>query len=385
MRILVVSDIYLPTVSGVATSTDSIARYMAAKGHQVYLVCPHPLTPYDPPKQQGLEFVFTPRLRDPFFDKPMTVMPLGFWQVWQTISKQQLDIVHIQEPGALGIMALILAKIYRIPVVGAMHFSLEQVSRMSLPFARLLSTEVMKLYIRVVYPQYNEIMVPTKTAANNLVALIGRSEQIHPISNGVDTTVFAPQNGSYTSLRNAYHIDTNHIYFLYLGRLDVDKNIETMFRALTLAPQNIRFIVAGVGTYKQTLVTLAKQLSISDRIDWVDQIDQQKIIDLYKLSDGFVIMSTVETQSIVALQALACGLPLVAANAGALPELVRDGINGYLLPPYDHKALAQKMTYLARQSKVRKSMGEESRTLSKLHEKQIVLKKLELVYKEVAK
>lgn len=108
------------------------------------------------------------------------------------------------------------------------------------------------------------------------------------------------------------------------------------------------------------------------------------IIDLYRLADVFVIMSPVETQSIVALQAISCGLPLIAANAGALPELV-NGKNGQLVDTYDVVTLATVMDEYATDQAKRDAMGKASRALSITHHKPTVLAKLEALYKKVGK
>ncbi|MEK7533499.1 MAG: glycosyltransferase [Patescibacteria group bacterium] len=381
MNILFVSDVYLPTVSGVASSTDSIVRFMAAQGHRVTLVCPQPLGEYVPLQAAGLEIVYTPGVSDKLFvNKSMTLFPLGFPVLWHVVLNNTFDIVHIQEPGSLGITALIIAKLFRLPVVGAQHFSWSQIERVAPPLIRWISVPFMKLYVRVIYAMYDEIMVPTATAARDLSALIGRSGSIHPVSNGVDTGMYTPRTGSATVLRAKYRLSKDIPVLLYIGRLDADKNIETILQALAITATPIRMMIAGVGKQKERLQSLATSLKLTNII-WMDEVQKQVIIDLYQLADAFVIMSPVETQSIVALQALACGLPLIAARAGALPELV-DGKNGVLVDAYDVNTLASTIDRLASDSTLRKSMGAQSRKISLRHHKPTVLKRLEVLYKQ---
>lgn len=373
MNILIVSEVYLPTVSGVASSTDSIARFMATYGHHVIVVCPKSVVPYTPAPQKHLEFVYTPTFRDPFFvDKSMALFPMGVLELWKIIRTKKIDIIHIQEPGTLGITALILSKLYRVPTVGAMHFSMEQVIRIAPWFIRPFSASFMKGYIRLIYPRYTAIMMPTETVTKDLAAMIGHKEKIHAVSNGVDTTLYLPL--AKTVLKKS-------VSYLYLGRLDADKNIETILRAFAHTSPQLRLTVAGVGKQQGMLKELVRSLRLEQRITWIQNLSQQDIINLYQHSDVFVIMSPVETQSIVTLQAIACGLPVIAARAGALPELVQDGKSGYLLPTFDENALAEKMTYLAQHPDVRITMGKEGRRMSMKHEKKIVLRKLESLYK----
>lgn len=383
MNILLVSDAYLPTVSGVASSSDSIARFMASQGHHVTLVAPKPLDGYVPKSQDRLAFVFTPGVSDSLFvNKSMTIFPLGLGPMWKAFRSQKFDIVHIQEPGSLGVTAILLAKLFRVPIVGAMHFSWPQIERVAPWAIRWISVPFMKLYVRVVYRAYDAIMVPTRTAATDLTAFIGRNGHIHPVSNGVDTTVFVPRNGSPATLRKKYGIPNDKVVFSYIGRLDADKNVETTIRAVSSLVTPYHLVIGGVGRQKQALVSLAESLGIAKNITWIEGLSQQAIVELYQASDVFVIMSPVETQSIVALQAIACGLPLVAANAGALPELV-DGKNGILVETHDAKGLARELERLAKDASLRGSMGTYSRQLSLTHHKPDMLKQLEALFASV--
>lgn len=384
MNILLVSDVYLPTVSGVASSSDSIARYMAQRGHHVYLICPRPVIPYTAPAQDHLDIIYTPTLRDPFFvDKSMAIFPMGIVEIWKTIASHHIDIIHIQEPGTLGIMALWFSRLYRLPTVGAMHFSLEQFVRMTPRLLRPFSEPFIRLYIRMIYPKYTAIMMPTATVTKDLAAIIGHPERIHAVSNGVDTSAYMPTTSSPVHLRRRYHLNSKDVCFMYLGRLDADKNIETIIRAFAKTRGAFRLILAGVGKQQQLLQQLVKKQGIEARVTWVQNLSQRHIIELYQLSDVFVIMSPVETQSIVTLQAIACGLPVLAADAGALPELVKDGKNGYLIPTFDELTLADKMSYLAAHPDIRKKMGKESRKLSLVHHKPLALRKLEKLYESL--
>ena len=385
MNILLVSDAYLPTVSGVASSTDSIARFMAHEGHIVDLVCPKPLIPYEAPPLPGLTIWYTPSASDTLFvNKAYTPFPLGFGKLWHCFRSKRYDVVHIQEPGSLGITALFLAKLFRVPVVGARHFSWLQIERLVPPWLRFASVPFMKVYVSLIYRSYDAIMVPTKTAGKELEDLIGMKERIHAISNGVETNEYVPVTGNTSLLRKHNMIPDNTTVFLYIGRLDKDKNVETIFRAAAQCKAPLHLVIVGVGTEKDALIALGKELKLSTRITWFEETTKSKIIELYQSADVFVIMSPVETQSIVALQAISCGLPLIAASAGALPELI-NGKNGYLVDTYDINALADKMETLAKDRALRKSMGKESRALSRSHHKPTVLKQLEAIFTSLAK
>jgi glycosyltransferase involved in cell wall biosynthesis len=107
--------------------------------------------------------------------------------------------------------------------------------------------------------------------------------------------------------------------------------------------------------------------------------------DIYHAADVFSIMSPYEGQSIVTLQAVATGLPVIGANAGALPELIHDNQNGFLVATYDYKDLAKRMNELAGSVSLRKKFGEESRKISLEHDKPKVLHKLEVIFDKLGR
>ncbi len=379
MNILLVTETYLPFISGVSTSSDSIARFMVRRGHTVTVVSPRPITPGDVPSLSGLTVVRTPSIPDMVYkDKSMTIFPIGFLPILQLLKKQHFDVVHIQEPGSLGVCALMAAWFVHVPTVGALHFTPDQMSRMVTGKSDTVIRSFAKWYIQTIYNRYSAIMVPTQTFLDFLHA-IGVRKQIRVVSNGVDTTTYTPPREKGKSRKRA---DTR-VMFLYIGRIDEDKNVKTLVKAMQYVSSEVALTIAGNGKQKESLILLAKTLNVDHKIIWKGSISEAQMIRLYKQADCFTIMAEFEIQSIVTLQALASGLPVVGARAGALPELIHDGENGYLVGTHDAKTLGDRMNYLAVHPDIRRKMGEQSRRLSLVHHKPTVLSRLEELYKEV--
>lgn len=379
MNILLITETYLPFIAGVSTSSDTIARFMAKRGHRVFLVAPTPTIQQSIESSKNLTIIRTPSIPDIIYKgKSMTLFPLGIPAIYSILRTTPIDIIHIQEPASLGISALLLAKIFHIPVVGALHFTPDQVARMLPILPGILIEKVTKFYIRVIYNTYNEIMVPTQTFAAFLSS-IGVKAPITVVSNGVDTTQFTPVKNKILA-RNHWAISNDSVIFFFLGRIDEDKNVATLIRALPLTTNNIKLLIAGNGKEKMYLHDLATKLHVENRIKWLGTVTLQQMKELYHSADCFTIMSPYEVQSIVTLQAIASGLPVIAANAGALPELVQEGKNGFLVNTYDHKTLSVKMNEIAKNIKLRIIMGKESRNISLAHEKSKALSTLERLY-----
>lgn len=382
MNILLVTETYLPFISGVSTSSDSIARFMVSHGHTVTVVAPQPILPGEAPPLTGLSVVRTSSIPDVIYKgKPMTVFPIGFPVILNLLRGQHFDVVHIQEPGSLGISALMAAKLKGVPTIGALHFTPDQMSRMVTGKSHTIIRTFAERYIQFIYNRYSAIMVPTQTFSDFLHTL-GVRKKIRVVSNGVDTTLYTPPREK-GALRNK-RADSGTM-FLYIGRIDEDKNVKTLVLAMQYTSSEVKLTIAGNGKQKESLMKLAKTLHADHKIIWKGSITEAQMIRLYRQADCFTIMAEFEIQSIVTLQALAIGLPVVGANAGALPELIHDGKNGYLVETHDAKMLGDKMNYLAAHPEIRRKMGEESRRLSLAHHKPTVLARLEDLYKEVTR
>ncbi len=382
MNILFVTETYLPFISGVSTSSDSIARYMVSRGHKVTLVYPKPVIDKIVETPPGLKLVYTPSIPDPFYKgKSTTIFPFGIPVINRIVKENKFDVIHIQEPGSLGISALILSKIYKIPTVGMLHFTPEQIGRVLPGKPEFLTKPIIEAYIHLIYNMYTAIAVPTQTFVNFLKS-IGVTKPIKVVSNGVDTVKFY-QDGINLELRQKYGISKNEIVFFFLGRLDRDKNASTLVKAMPFTDKNIRLLIVGNGKQKDKLHRLADELKVSEKVTWIENITDAEMPDFYHLADVFTIMSPYEVQSIVTLQAIASGLPVICADRGALPELCQNGRNGYVIGVYDAKTLAQKMNVLAKDRKMRVTFGQESRKISLVHHKPDVLHKLELLYEKV--
>jgi glycosyltransferase involved in cell wall biosynthesis len=104
---------------------------------------------------------------------------------------------------------------------------------------------------------------------------------------------------------------------------------------------------------------------------------------LYNIADCFIIAGTAELQSLVTLEAMSCGLPILGVNAMALPELVHDGVNGYQFEIGDSKDLSEKIMKVFSDKELRTKMGIESKNIVAHHDIGLTIKAYENIYNEV--
>jgi len=133
-------------------------------------------------------------------------------------------------------------------------------------------------------------------------------------------------------------------------------------RAVDLLRQKgipVRFLVAGEGVLRKEMETLAEELGIADRVVWMGFC--QKPADVIPAGDVFLLPSEGEAFGFVITEAMCCGLPVVGAKTGAIPELITDGETGFLAEPGNPEAFASALESLARDPALRQRMGSTAR------------------------
>ncbi len=383
MRIVIVTEQYLPMLGGVATVTLNLSHDLAAAGHQVWVVAPseghynqhtedgsvhvHRFASFEWPTYDGQRIAFPP------------VTPLR--RLLRTVRP---DVVHIHSPIVLGNLAQLLASSLHIPVVATNHY-------MPINMSPALSTDPLLgksfealaySYLVGFYNRCNFVTAPTATALG-LLKRHGLRAPSRPISNGIDLQHFKPGPRDET-LRRRLRLPADRPLILYIGRLSEEKRVHVLLDAMAQLQHPAHLVVGGNGPAANDLEQRARALSIAHRTTLLGRVSDEDLIPLYRLADVFVMPSVAELQSVATLEALAVGLPVVAANTGALPELVFDGENGFRFTPDDSAALRDCLAQLVTNAALRREMSESAIITAAAHDRRRVLDEWQQVYTGLA-
>jgi glycosyltransferase involved in cell wall biosynthesis len=178
------------------------------------------------------------------------------------------------------------------------------------------------------------------------------------VPNGVDTNRFRPDPHARKRLSRQLPLDSNDLLLLTAGNLLPIKHIEDLVRSCAdLARRGVRFrfLVAGDGPLEPSLKQLAATLGVGDRILWLGSVPEPAL--LMQACDMFLFASVGEAFGNVLLEAMACGVPVVATRSGGIAEVVEDPETGRLVPPRDPIAFADAVEELAASSSMRQEMG----------------------------
>lgn len=198
-----------------------------------------------------------------------------------------------------------------------------------------------------------------------------------PVSCGLDLHRFAQPTADSDDERHRV---------LFVGRLDAEKNVHELLRALPFLSGKLPVTaeIVGDGSCRRSLEALARELGVHDRVTFHGLVSDQEVLDAYARCDVFCMPGTAELQSLVTMEAMAAGKPVVAADAMALPHLVHPGRNGLLYPPGDIRALASALTSVLSDTDGRTRMGEASREIVAHHDIGRTLDTFESLYREAA-
>jgi glycosyltransferase involved in cell wall biosynthesis len=172
---------------------------------------------------------------------------------------------------------------------------------------------------------------------------------------------------------------------LYTGRLDAEKDMDTLIGAIPHVLQHVkaRFTIGGQGADRARLEQMVRDLRVDHAVSFTGYVSEEELPAVYRRAWVYAIASPVELQSISTLEAMASGLPVVAVDAGALPELVRPGINGYLAAAGDVKTFAANIVKLIANSGQRRTMGAASRTIAQEHALQGMVQAYNAIFQEL--
>lgn len=177
--------------------------------------------------------------------------------------------------------------------------------------------------------------------------------RLHIVHCGIDPAKFTP-------IRHAGR-GTN---LLYIGRLAAVKGLPVLFEALAKVREvqpDVVLRLAGDGPDRGALGAQAEALGIRDNVEFLGYQNQEQIAGLLRDSHVFVMSSFAEGVPVVLMEAMAAGVPVIATHIAGIPELVEDGVCGYLTPPGDAEALAQRIDELLRDGALRQRLAEAAR------------------------
>jgi len=333
MRIAVFTDTYLPTVDGVVTSLLTTKRELERQGHEVVVFAPQ--APGNGTGRHG-DVVWVPAKE--FRAYPGYRVALRPAKEADWVADVDPDVIHSHGVGPMGFKGMWAAKLTGRPLVLTFHTMVTDALTYYTPFhldLRLLDRGL-RLYLRVFLHRCRAVVVPTRAILREIEALAPRMQLTDVIPTGVDTARFRP-HGDGSAVRAKWGLGGDDVV-LHVGRLAYEKNLPLLleaFRRLREDRPRAKLVFVGQGPCADDLRTRVRAAGLEPDVRFAGFVPDEDLPAYYAACDVLAIASTFETQGLVVLEAMAAGKPVAGANFRAIPEFVRNGVNGYLFPPND--------------------------------------------------
>lgn len=375
MRILLTTEVFLPRISGLVTSVRNLAEGLVEAGDEVVLACPDSRAARAWARDAGVSLL------------PVRCVALGAGLALPLPGPAlprrvgRVDVVHVHSPGVVGSIAARAARRSNVPVLGSLHtlpgnvvgplgISLDRLPRVTAVLTALLCRPLAHVDIAIAPSEFGRRI------------LWGRLPRIDArvVSNGV-----ALEIGS--AARRARSLPSDgRLRALYVGRLQREKRVDELVAGVAAARAggaDVELTIVGAGPEGRRLRRSIDDLGMTAYVELRGRLSACALAREYERATIFCIASRAELQCCAALEAMAAGLPVLAARHGALPETTPDGIVGRLYAPGDVQELGRALRELGDDPDAYREHSSAALSQARAHALVATVRKVRALYDEV--
>lgn len=385
MRVLMVSHGYPPTLSGVTLVVQKVARGLAARGHHVLVItASESETPYEA-VDDGVRLMRVHACANPFW--PEGPIPyLSRNEIDAAIAEFAPQVLHVHDAGLLGQCAVSAGHRHHLPTLATCYFVPSFVTNyVGGGIANHLIESIAWSYSIKLYNRCDQVVFGTEAHRQAFLAQGLKTPNLL-ISNGIDTTRY--HNHGERDLATEERLGLpNGPRLLFVSRLARDKRIDILVEAMSHVRTRFpdaHLLLVGKGPDRERLEAMVAERNLGEAVRFLGFVAEKDLPAVYRACNLFVMASTCEVQSLPTLDALATGLPVVAADAVALPEIVLDGVDGYLVPPLDAPAMANAICHILADPAMARRMGEAGTRIAHEHADERTLELYDLTLSAMA-
>ncbi|WP_100011334.1 glycosyltransferase family 4 protein [Lentibacillus sediminis] len=314
MKIAIVTETFLPSTDGVVTRLKNSIRYFLKEGHEVRIIAPDlGVNEFEGAKIEGVRastFLF---YRSRKFGMPTR-------KIKQMLAEFDPDVVHVVNPALLGATGVHYAKKLGYPMVASYHTN---VPRYAEYYNVPMFKGILWWYFRKLHNKADLNLCTSKTVQEELMEQ--GFHNVHVWKRGVDTERFHPKQYDAEMRSRLTAGKPWKKLLLYVGRLAPEKEIEKIKSVLD-SSSHFTLAIVGDGPHRQVLEKHFRGTSTV----FTGFMHGEELAKTFASSDVFVFPSTTETLGLVISEAMASGLPLVAAKSGPTCEQIKDNQTGLL-------------------------------------------------------
>ena len=370
MRILFISDSFLP---GTGRFMNIAPEKLMERGHDVELYTSNILT------EPSTINASTPDYVRKFWGFRIGNKVFYPGMAFKLLFGKRPDVVHSYVMGFYStFVSGYLKKIKGYPLVVDADVSVHQ------PSPKGLKKIYFQLYKKIPTSKADAILSFTEEQRRRMIDEFGFDERkVRTIPWGVDIKRF--EGPAKIDMRKKYGLEGKFIV-LNVAQIIRVRNFETMINAMPMIDdKDVVFVNIGSFTeekYKKELDELIERLGMQDRFKFLGQMKFEDVIEFYKAADAYLQMAKSEGFCNPLLESAAAGLPIVSTNVGVARDMIKDKENGFIVST--DSEVAERIKLLRKDGALRMTMGQKIREAVKPYDWEIIIDKLESIYKELA-
>lgn len=372
MTILFATDNFLPAVNGIVNQVVTIREELRKRGHRVIIVAPK----YNHEPQEA-DVLRLPSISFPFRPGDRITMPF-VPRIEQALLKIPIDIIH-SHLFLTGFLGTKIAAKKHIPKVVTLHTLANQLVSWIVPWAVRISEPLTNLVYRFYFNQYDVAIAPSAKAAEALKKA-GVKTPIKIIPNGINLEIF--KNTSGDKFCQKFGIDRKKYLLVIVGKLDPGKNVDLGVLAMKKVKERIpqvKLAIVGDGPCRKAIQGLIQKMNLTPDVFMTGFIDQEMVASANKAASVVLLTSDIDVLPTVAIEAVACGKPIVAIRDKSIAGIVKHKKNG-LLAAKDPTAIANEITRILQNPALAKEYGFSSLEIAKKFSVQSCVDQLEVLY-----
>lgn len=366
LRVCIVSPLFHPDLGGVGRQAVQLTQRLKEKGIDLFVFARKmkDIPVFNLP--EGINVIYIPALRpgvhnleEKTFLNFLTSLTFSLMLVWNLYKRRhEYDLVHFHGASLPLIVSLPLLKLLRKKVIAKVLASGLGTEAGSLKGRYFIFGNMMAYIIKNV----DSFIAISQEIADGLKNDRVHSRRIKRITNFIDTVKFCPMGTEERHiLRNTLSVDKN-VVINFTGRIVERKGVDVLINAFAKNKELLLssiLIIVGNGPDENKVKNLVSKLGINNNVRFIGH--SSEVAKYYHASDIFVLPSYAEGMPNALLEAMACGLPVIASRIGGVVDVVEDGKSGILFEPGDVTGLASAMVRLLKDDELRHKIGAEAR------------------------
>ena len=298
------TDAFRKDIGGGSKVVIDLVSGLVERGHDVLVVTGQSVDD----SANGFKVLRLPSISYPFYDKAEMILPS--LELIKVLKDYNPHLIHYHEPFTAGMIALIVSKYLNKKVIGTIHIDPLHLSQYAF---KVDNGNVAKMLVGFVSRQSDIIVFVSRYQKETYYPYLRKNGFYPVIYPGIPDYFFSKKNTVFGES------------IITVSRLAPEKNLEFAFKVISLVQKkvDVNYHVVGDGPKRQELEGYAKALGL--KVKFWGNVEREKLPEFYRNSSVFFLPSKTETFGLVFAEAMACGLPVVALNAGSAPEVIGDG------------------------------------------------------------